>query len=98
MPDDNIIQPASNPTQTHTNLANGTAYCQQHGQRPFYIVCSCVLVFGEMVQHVERPTKNRPGEILCKRVEDHEPHEYRPLCSICAVNLGISCIGCRRTA
>jgi hypothetical protein len=82
-----VIDPTKSP---------GLVHCDQHGPIDGYVICSCVLLFGERVQHVEPYTRTRPGEILCKRFEDHEVFEYRLICKLCAIELGLNQIGGRR--
>lgn len=89
-----IINKIVNLTQSSASLL----HCDTHGPQQGYVICSCVLLFGERVQHVEPYTRSRPGEILCKRVEDHEPHEYRLICKLCAMNTGLNQVGGRRSS
>jgi hypothetical protein len=71
--------------------------CEKHGNVPGYVVCSCVLLFGKPIAHLEKPTKLSLGEIMCERLGRHEVHEYRLLCARCAPELGLDRKGARRS-
>lgn len=80
-----------NPT-----LAVSLQQCNLHGLQPSFIICSCCLLFGDPIAHYEPYTPLRSGEILCKRLTDHQPHEYRVVCKECAKLMQLTGIGSRR--
>lgn len=71
-------------------------HCATHGLVPGFVICSCCLLFADPISHIEMYTPLRAGEILCRRLAGHQPHEYRLICKHCAVDLGLNKIGARR--
>lgn len=76
-------------------IKNPVFTCPTHGSQPTYIICSCVLIMGEPISHLDPATRTEPGEIFCKRT-NHEIHELRPVCRQCSIDMGLTSIGMKR--
>lgn len=66
--------------------------CSQHGASLGYVACKCVMNNGATVAHVEKPSCDELGEILCSK-RDHTIYELALCCAACARKRGIDRVG-----